>query len=108
MITNKLAATGCQHSVFMFMDWLDKTYPHIKFTITSALRNGTGTSSHNIGLALDIKAEDIHPFKLAAMFMDYPEYQGVGVNIFKLFVHVDLDTNKGRRYWTYDRDGNPV
>lgn len=108
MITNKPKAEGCKESVLQFMDWFEETYPYIELTITSALRNGTGTSSHNIGLALDCKAKDTHPYKLAAMFMNYPDFMGIGVNIFSLFVHIDFDTDKGRRYWTYNRDGSVV
>jgi len=115
IIDNAHKLQGCRKELKEALNQLDRSYPHhIKIHINSGYRSpeynkqigGSETSSHIKGLAVDIHIDDIHPFKVAAQIMTHvKEFCGVGVDVYADYVHFDVDKSKGRRYWTYGKNG---
>ena len=65
---------------------------NLPILITSARRNGTGTSSHNIGLAVDIRVDSGRQrFNLiqAAVIAGFTR-----IGIYDKHIHLDIDENK--------------
>ncbi len=88
-------------------------------TITSGYRSpeynasvgGAKNSLHCLGLAVDftVPEEDIL-MVIAAIYLQRSviEFKGIGIDIFKNYVHIDFRDSKTIVKWFYGRDGKQV
>lgn len=104
----KCCGKGKLDSEFLERLNLARQIAGIPFIVTSAYRcekhnkniNGSPTSSHLLGLAVDIKAEDSRSRFIIVNALLSVGFTRLGIS--KNFVHVDLDSSKTQNViWTY-------
>ena len=60
---------------------------------------GVKRDFHHMGLAADIKVEDMDPVELFKVAELYPEIKGIGLNLDEHYVHIDTRKSDDRELW---------
>jgi len=63
------------------------------------ISNKTQKDYHALGLAADIKIENLSSKETFLLAEKIPEFKGIGLNISKDYVHVDLRKEATTQYW---------
>ena len=115
MIHNKEKIENCHRKVKELVSYLEQKYGVVYVTSgyrtkeeNIKLKNSAKKSLHMEGLAVNVHIPDVHVFKIAGdVIMNILKYpiRGIGVNIFKRYIHFDFRRSDDLVTFVYGRDG---